>query len=135
MHVDLMRDSVKLFPQLPQREGITSLRVWHCKYKSLMELASFINLEELVIASFPDGTLEALAALRSLKYLSIIHLPHVTDLSPLSKLSQLETLSLATLPSWDASSKCSVVQSLAPIGEMESLKHLELFGVRPEDMS
>jgi hypothetical protein len=59
----------------------------------------------------------------------------VQDLAPLARLTQLEALQLATLPSWDASGKKTIVGSLDPLAELPLLKHLELFGVVPQDKS
>lgn len=134
-HVDLVRETAAEFPQIEGRENIRSLRVWHCKYRSLRAVAGFQNLEELVIATFPDISLDAIGSIRRLRYLSILHMPKVTDLQALSGLSDLESLSLQTSPSWDASGKCSVVESLDPIAEIAGLKHLELFGVCPPNKS
>ena len=72
---------------------------------------------------------------KNLKYLSVVHLPKINDLSPLEALTSLETVSLSTLPSWDSSGKVSVVLDLVPLASLPKLKHLELFGVRPENKS
>lgn len=133
MRLDLMRDMATAFPQLTSSESLRHLRVWHCKYKSFAPIAQCVNLEELVIGSYPDDSLEMLRPLSDLKYLSILHMPKVTCLSPLACLSKLESLSLATSPSWDGAGKRSIVESLEPIANLPSLKHLELFGVCPAD--
>jgi len=135
MHIDLMRDSATAFPQLEKKENIRSLRVWHCKYKNLKEVALLQNLEELMIASFPDKSLDIFLSLGKLRYLSILHLPKVSDLAALSALPNIETLSLSTSPAWDAAKKCTIVESLEPIASLKSLKHLELFGVCPASKS
>jgi hypothetical protein len=134
-HLDLMRETAKEFPAIEHRSQIRTLRVWHCKYKSLRAVGDFQNLEELVIATFPDSTLDVLGPLVNLRYLSILHLPKITDIEALSSFGRLETLSLQTSPSWDASGKCTVVASLEPIARMPGLKHLELFGVCPPNKS
>lgn len=133
MRVDLMRDMATAFPQLASSESLRHLRVWHCKYKNFAPLALCVNLEELVIGSYPEGSLEILRPLADLKFLSILHMPNVTSLSPLGSLSKLESLSLATTPSWDGAGKRSIVESLEPIANLQNLKHLELFGVCPAD--
>lgn len=133
--VDLMRDKAGLFPDVPDAEGVRALRIWHCKYKSLAKLSAFHNLEELVIASFPDDSLVVIENARRLRYLSVLHMPKIRSLAPLADLSELETLSLATSPTWDASGKCSLVESLEPLVNLHNLKHLELLGVRPQDGS
>jgi hypothetical protein len=133
MTVELVRDKQTQMPALPA--GVESLRIWHCGYKTLRPLADLRGLRTLVIAVFPDETLNMLGALGDLQYLRIVHLPRVTDLSPLEGLHRLETLSLETLPSWDASGSVTVVDSLDPIGRLAQLKHLSLFGVVPKDRS
>ncbi|MDO3624509.1 hypothetical protein Q3O98_25920 [Ralstonia pseudosolanacearum] len=133
--VDLMRDKAGSFPDVPAADSVRALRIWHCKYKSLAKVGTFHNLEELVIASFPDDSFAALEGARKLRYLSVLHMPKINNLAPLANLSELETLSLATSPTWDASGKCTVVESLEPLANLHNLKHLELFGVRPQDAS
>ncbi|MGA3846832.1 hypothetical protein ACI2UC_25385 [Ralstonia nicotianae] len=133
--VDLMRDKAGSFPDVPAVDSVRALRVWHCKYKSLVKLSAFHNLEELVIASFPDDSFAALESVGKLRYLSVLHMPKIKSLAPLANLRELEILSLATSPTWDASGKCTVVESLEPLANLHKLKHLELFGVRPQDAS
>src|SRR4051812_13295548 len=135
VHLDLMRDSSTDFPGLENPGQIRSLRIWHCKYKSLRQLSSCPNLEELVIATFPDSSLDVISSLRNLRYLSIVHLPKVSDLTPLAQLAKLESLSLSTLPSWDSTGRTTVVKSLKPIALLSALKHLELLGVCSPDKS
>ena len=129
MKLVLFRDENKTFPDITKPEKITSLKIWHCKYKTLNALSNFKNLKELIIATYPDDTLKILVELKNLKNLKIIHLPKISDLSPLSKLQNLISLSLSTLPSWDASNKVTTVTTLKPISKIINLKHLELFGV------
>lgn len=135
MHLDLIRDPSTLFPDIASPIQIRSLRIWHCKYKSLIAVGAFLNVEELEIASFPDSTLEVIAPLIKLRYLSILHMPRVSKLNVLSEFVKIDLLSLSTSPGWDPSGRCSVVKSLEPIAKMRALKHLELFGVRPTDKS
>jgi hypothetical protein len=135
MHNDFMRDKAKCFPEIADPSQITSMRIWHCNYKTIRSICKFRNLHTLVIATFPDESLSIIEDLLDLKYLRIIHLPKVTDLSPLESLQQLESLSLATLPSWDSSDKVLKVNSLEPISRLPRLKHLELFGVVSPDKS
>ncbi|MFD0808201.1 hypothetical protein ACFQ0K_19065 [Nocardioides caeni] len=134
MHVDLMRDKART---MPQDEGVdvSALRVWHCNYQSLAAVRGYPNLKTLVVATYPDDSLEPLADLEQLEYLSLLHLPAVTDLAPLARLNRLRTLRLSTLPSWDSSGKVTTVESLAPLATLPHLKHLELFGVRPVESS
>lgn len=130
-----MRDSAREFPVPEDVEVVTAARVWHCKYRTLEPLGRFHNLETLVVATWPDSSLEVLGGLHRLSYLSLVHLPKVTDLAPLAALQNLVTLRLHTLPSWDSSGKKTTVRSLEPLALLPSLRHLELFGVVSEDGS
>jgi len=132
MHIELMRDGAHRFPKISAPLDVTSARIWHCKYESLEALSQFTNLRSLVVASYPDSTLELLSGLTDLASLEILHLPQVTSLEPLSQLQNLRKLSLRTLPSWDASSKVTAVASLAPLAALPVLEELELLGVVPE---
>lgn len=133
MIADYLRDEARTLPAHPDPAAVTALRIWHCKYDSLAGLAEFVNLETLVIATYPDAVLEPIKALSRLQYLSIVHLPHVSDLQPLDQLEQLRTLRLSTLPSWDPSGKRTIVRSLAPLAGLPDMAHIELFGVLPDD--
>ena len=135
MHLDLLRDKSKVMPTAADPAAVTSAQIWHCAYSSLEEIAAFPNIHSLVIATFPDTSLGRLSSLSKLTYLRVVHLPKVTDLSPLASLTELRSLSLETLPSWDASSKRTVVASLEPITRLEKIEHLSLLGVVPEDRS
>jgi hypothetical protein len=132
MHIEFIRDKAKAFAIVESPERVTSLRVWHCKYATLSAVANLHELETLVIATFPDMSLNILGALPKLRYLRILHLPRITTLEPLKRLERLETLSLETLPSWD-SRKRQIVDSLAPLTQLPRLKHLQLIGVVPAD--
>jgi hypothetical protein len=133
MHLELMRDKAREFPAVREPLAVRSARVWHCGYRSLAALATFTNLETLVVATYPDDSFAPLGALEHLQYLRVLHFPRATDLSPVRKLQDLTSLSLASLPSWDASGKTLKVSSLAPIAQIHNLQHLELFGVCPSD--
>jgi hypothetical protein len=135
MDVTFMRDGAKEMPNIPNCESVRSMKIWHCKFRTLVPLKMCRNLKVLCIATFPDESLDVLSSLSTLSVLHILHLPKVTDLSPLSSLTNLESLSLQTLPSWDSSGKVQTVDSLEPLAKLPHLKHLELFGVRPEDKS
>lgn len=135
MKIDLIRDGAKEFPIFDAPEEIRQLRVWHCKYKVFKNLKELRNLEELIIATYPEESFECVAKLSRLKYLSILHMPKVTRLDELSALQNVNCLSLSTLPSSDAGGKYSIVECLSPIAGMGALEHLELFGVRPPDKS
>jgi len=124
MHLDLLRDKSKVMPTAADPAAVTSAQIWHCAYSSLEEIAAFL-----------DTSLGRLSSLSKLTYLRVVHLPRVTDLSPLASLTELRSLSLETLPSWDASSKRTVVASLDPITRLEKIEHLSLLGVVPEDRS
>ncbi len=133
--MDLMREPATVFPKLERQDEIRALRIWHCKYKSLKAVAELQNLEELVIASYPDKSLEIFQPLRKLRFLSILHMPKVSELAVLSRFVSMESLSLATSPAWDAAGKCTIVESIEPVAKMRTLKHLELFGVCAADKS
>lgn len=134
-HLELIRDAAKIFPALADGHGYVSAKIWHCKYKSLAPIAELKNLEELLIATFPDNSFEFFRGLTKLRYLSILHMPKITSLSGLQNLTSLEVLSLSTSPSWDASRKRSVIDSLAPLNGLSKMIHLQLFGVVPHDNS
>lgn len=135
VRLDLMRDSAKAFPVIAAPAKVKAARIWYCKYASLNALSECLNLEELVIAGLPEKSLDFLAPLKNLKTLFILDMPKIANIGPLSCLKNLEVLSLATNPSWDASNKRTIVESLSPIADLPRLKHLELFGVVPEDSS
>jgi hypothetical protein len=135
MHVDFMRQPGPELPIAARPTEVTSLRVWHCTYKNFSALARYDRIEELIIGSFPEASLELIAALPRLRYLKIVHLPMVQSLSPLAKLNHLQSLSLATLPTWDTARRRTTVDSLEPLSDLLSLRHLELFGVCPPDRS
>jgi hypothetical protein len=134
-HLDLLRRTETEFPRFDNPASIRSLRVWHCKYKSLQMTNQFRDLQELVIATLPDNSLSFLEMVRDLRYLSILHMPNITDVGALAHLKKLESLSLQTLPSWDASGKCTTIESLEPLAQIPGLKHLELFGICPPNKS
>lgn len=127
--LELIRDKSKTMPDISGPSDYGFLKIWHCKYETLKPLQRFHNLQTLIIASYPDESLELLSSLNELRHLSILHMPHVSDLNPLSRLEHLISLSLSTLPSWDASGKVTEVDSLLPVSQLRELKHLELFGV------
>ncbi len=135
MHVELRRDAARSFPEIPDADSVTTLRVWHCKYRSLDSLGQLQNLEGLDVATFPDSSLDAIGKLGSLRYLSILHLPKVTDLRPLGRLKSLTSLRLATLPSWDSSGKKTTVDSFRPLAQLRELRHIELLSVVTADRS
>jgi hypothetical protein len=132
MHLELLRDKGRTFPEIQNPMEYASAKIWHCAYRTLEPLRSFRNLRTLSIASYPDKTLEILSGLVFLEGLEILHFPKVTTLSPISALAGLRKLSLQTLPSWDASGRKIIVESLAPIANLPSLEELELLGVVPE---
>ena len=135
MHLDLARDAAKSMPVVPNAAHIESLSVWHCKYQTLEPLHAFHALRSLKIATFPNETFEFLTGLSNLQWLSVVHLPKVSNLESLAGVSSLRFLELQTLPSWDSSSKRTVVRSLAPLLRLRNLEHISLLGVVPEDRS
>ncbi len=134
MHVHLMHGTAKEFPLLADPLAVTSVLAWFCKFGSLQALGSLPNLLEVKIAGFPDETFDALGGLRALRYLSVMHLPAVHGLEPLRGLASLETLSLSVLPAWEGKRRQHVA-SLEPVAALPALRHLELFGVCPPDLS
>jgi hypothetical protein len=134
-HLDLMRDATRAFPPVADPASIRSARIWHCKYRTLAPLAGLSNLEELVVAGFPDASFELLAGLGKLRFLSIMHMPLISDIAPLANLRQLTSLSLATLPGWDAAGKRTMIRSLEPLTAIPALAQLELIGILPPDKS
>lgn len=135
VHLELMRDPSRTFPQIADPVTERSAKVWFCKYKSLAPLAELRNLEELVIANFPDESFEFLGRLEKLRFLSVVHMPKICDIAPLASQTQLMSLSLSTLPSWDASRKTTIIESLEPLSSIPALQHLELLGICPPDTS
>jgi hypothetical protein len=133
VQIKLQRDKQTTMPSIDA--SVEILTVWHCRYRTLRPIANLRRLTDLVIATYPDDTLEILTSLKRLRDLRIMHLPHVSDLSPLAELPRLESLELSTLPSWDASGRVTEVRSLAPLASLPSLKHLSLFGVVPRSRS
>ncbi|MFG2109705.1 hypothetical protein [Micromonospora chersina] len=133
VHMELMRDKAREFPQIDRPAAYTSARIWHCSYRTLAPLSRFTGLRTLEIATYPDATLDHLAGLTALEELRVVHLPHVADLAPLARLASLRHLTLATLPSWDSSGKVTEVHSLAPLALLPKLETVHLFGVRPPD--
>jgi hypothetical protein len=130
-----MRDKAKAMPSDADAAHVTALRVWHCNYRTLTPVEQYPNLRTLVVATYPDPDLEALATLSGLEYLRLLHLPHVNDLTPLARLTHLHTVRLETSPGWDSSGKVTVVASLHPLAQLPGLKHVELFGVRTASQS
>jgi hypothetical protein len=104
-HLNLNRDISHTFPQVVDPVSVRSANVWFCKYKTLAPLAQLRNLEELVIAGYPDESFELLRRLEKLRLLHILDMPKISDISPLSELKQLVSLSLSTLPSWTLQEK------------------------------
>lgn len=133
--LDLMRDEARELVPPSDAASVTALRVWHCKYRSLQPLEAFTGLTSLVVATWPDPTLAVFQGAHALRYLSVTHMPAVDDLTPLGSLRELLVLRLHTLPSWDPSGKKTTIRSLDPLAHLPSLRHLELFGVVPEDGS
>jgi len=53
--------------------NIRTAKIWHCNYQTLAPVAELVNLETLVIATFPDNCLDFLSELTQLRFLSIMH--------------------------------------------------------------
>lgn len=135
MKIDLMRDQARQFNVSAHAEEVTSVRVWHCKYKSLKAIEAYVNLRTLVIGTLPDDSIDFLAGLKQLEYLRILHMPKVQNVSALAELEALNCLSLATAPGWDSSRKRTVIDTLEPISALPSLKHIELLEIVSADGS
>jgi hypothetical protein len=105
MHLELIRDEARVFPDVPEPLTITSAKVWHCRYVSLAPLGSILNLRRLEIATYPDPSLDPLTPPRLLEELHILHMPGIRELSPLASLENLRVLTLQTTPGWDPSGK------------------------------
>lgn len=133
--LELIREKSVSFPNIDNPGQYREIKVWHCAFRSLRILSSFENAETLEIAGFPDDDLDCLSSLRALKRLRIVHLPRVSSIEPLGRLSNLEELELSTLPGWDAGGKRTIIDSLAPLGNLKKLRVLVVSGVVPEDKS
>lgn len=134
MSIDLMRESSKQMPKIDDPKSVIQMRIWHCKYRNIKDLREFVNLEELVIASLVEESLDFLVGLERLRYLKIVHMPKINNLDALANLN-LRVLSLSTLPTWDVSNRISEVESIDPIGMIGSLENIELMGVLPLNKS
>ena len=128
-----MRDKSTKFPLPDHPQDYTSIRIWHCSYKSVEGLKYFSNLKSLEIATLPNNNLDFLAGLSQLETLRILHMPHIKDITTLSTLSSLKHITLETLPSWDSSGKQTIVDSLAPLRSLKLLETLTLYGIIPAD--
>jgi hypothetical protein len=133
MKLELIRQKANSFPDIEHPLSYTDVRIWHCNYASLSRLSDFRNVQCLEIATLPDSSLDFVGKLSALKSLQIVHLPKIHDIAPLSKLRALETLELATLPSWDASSKRQHISSLKPLQHLAKLQSLALYGIVVDD--
>ena len=130
---DLVRDTEKQLPDIPI--DTQKLRIWYCKYRTLEAVRRLPLINELVIAGMPDADINYLSQLKHLKHLSIVGLAKVKNIDFLNSLVKLESLSLSTPPSWDASSRKIILDSINPIASLPQLLHLELFGVMDERRS
>lgn len=126
MHLDLRRDTAKTFPKLADPESFTSLRVWHCKYRTLSPIKQLTNLRRVEIAGMPDDSLQVLASLKKLEWLSIRHLPRVRSLGPLAELTALKYLELRSTVDANQASPRTLVDSLLPLSRLPELVHLTL---------
>jgi len=135
VRIELIRDHSRTFPTIQSPEEVESLTVWHCKYKTLAPMQAFVSLRELTIATYPDMSFELLAPLVRLERLRVLHFPNVTSLAPLAGLQRLRSVILESLPSWDATRKRLIVESIAPLATLPALESLQLLGVVPETKS
>ena len=56
VHLELMREKSKRFPDLATPERYTSARIWHCTYQTLAPVAALVTVTRLKIATYPDDT-------------------------------------------------------------------------------
>jgi len=131
MHIDLVSDSRKKLPVHHDVEAVGSLRIWQCRYDSLMPLEEYINLKTLVVDGVPDEHLDFLSDLRGLRYLSLTGLPKVQDLSPLARLQGLECVTLENKA--DYTGRGSEVDSFDPLARLPNLRHVAILGIKPRD--
>lgn len=135
MHLELIRDKAKVFPEVKEPLSVETLRLWHCSYRTLEPISDLTGLRGLIVASYPDSTFDPLSGLKDLEYLSVLHMPKIDAIAPISGLSRLRVLRLSTLPGWDASGRTTQVESLEGLARLSHLRHIELFGVLPRDGS
>lgn len=109
------------------------LRIWNSGFDRFEDLAGFQNLAVLEIMDYSAESFAPLGGLRGLRRLHVSHFPRVYSLGPLSGLENLEALTLETLPSWDASRRHQVVESLRPLATIGKLHSLRLGGVYAQD--
>ena len=131
MHVEYLLDPRDALPHDATR-WVTSLKIWHCNFKSLAALSGYSSLQSLVIGGFPAESFSVLETLGGLRELRVAHFPHVSELGPLGSLRNLEMLSLQTDPSWHGSRRRQHVASLSPVGSLQKLRSVELLGVVPD---
>jgi hypothetical protein len=124
--VEQIRTFQDEFDQVVEEPPVTGLRLHGC---SISDLSAITKMEQLIyldIFDFGKASLEWIGRLRNLRYLRLMHLPKHHDLSSLSNLKLLEELYLESLPSWDASGKTLVFETLAPLAHLSELRVLRL---------
>jgi hypothetical protein len=126
-------DRASTFPSVDDPLRYTAALIKSCRYETLAPLGAFTNLRSLEISQYPDQSFAPLATLVRLERLKIRHMPALQELTGIESLTPLRYLYLATLPSWDASGRVTVVRSLTPLADLPHLTTLRLFGVRPPD--
>lgn len=131
MHLEYVLDQGSELP-LHYSGIVESLKIWHCKFKSLDTLPAFSKLRSLVIGGFPLESFSILEELPLLRELRVVHFPRVSDIDALGSLRELEMLSLSALPDWNALHERQRVASLAPLGKLHKLRVIDLFGVVPD---
>lgn len=132
MKLELVRDTSKTFPSIDDPLAYDEIRIHHCRYETIKEIARLQNLERIKISTFPDPSFDFLADLPKVKELNVMHFPRVKDINPLSKLKALEVLELSVLMS---SAKNHLIPSLKPLQGLPNLKSVSLHGVIPDDRS
>lgn len=133
MHVDLAGDMRRAMPVVDNAWDVGSLRIWNCRYTTLRPLEEYPNLRTLLISAYPDDSFDPVSELRHLRYLSVTGISRPLDLTPLGQLGTLETLQLeAPKP---PGAQAQEVPSFDPLGNCRALRHVSIYGMRPQDRS
>ncbi len=131
--IELLRTGPDEFVEASQDNRAIALKVWGSRVRDFTPLERMAQLIHLEILDFEHGSLRTIGRLKNLRFLRIIHIPKEHDLTPLAALENLEELLLESLPSWDASGKTLVFESLRPLAGLKQLKRLVLMKVRVEE--
>ena len=120
-----------LFDAACRMRNLEALWIKWSSIKSLEHLSSSGALRHLHLGSSAQiRSIVPLGRMPRLKSLSLQNIKRITDLGPLKSLTRLEELAISG-DMWGHQK----VKSLAPLGELQSLKWLHLGGVRSLDES